>query len=162
MMWLKDSLPRQDLQILLSKLIENVPVFDGFSQTELLDLLNGAEKRVVNAGDAIIREGSTGKFMFVMVDGEARVSKRDDGFKEHELGVFHSGDCFGEMTLVDNEPRSATVTAATPCVLIRIQESDCWNNTKAGAKIFRNIAGILAQRLRELHVVLLEKKPDRQ
>mgnify|MGYP001411200651 CR=1 FL=1 len=157
-MWLNDSLPRKDLQILLTKLIERVPVFAEFSQPELLELLNGAEKRVFRSGEAIISEGSSGAHMFVMIEGEARVFKRGDGFKPHDLGVFASGDCFGEMALVDHAPRSATVEAVRDCVLIRIQESDCWNNPVIGSKIFRNIAGILAQRLRELHGLVLKNK----
>ncbi|MGE5386033.1 MAG: Crp/Fnr family transcriptional regulator [Betaproteobacteria bacterium] len=155
-MWLKDSLPRQELQNLLTKLIERVPVFAGFDQVELLELLNGAEKKVFRAGEQIIREGNTGNFMYVVIDGEARVTKRGDHHKSHELGVFGSGGCFGEMSLVDHAPRSATVEATRDCVLIRIRESDCWRNTKVGSKIFRNIAGILAQRLRELHGVVLD------
>ncbi len=157
-MWLKDTLPRQELQSLLDKLIERVPVFAGFTQGELLELLSGAEKRVFKAGDEIIREGSSGKFMYVLIDGQARVSKRGDGFRARDLAELARGDCFGEMTLVDNAPRSATVKAETACILIRIQESDCWNNTKAGSKIYRNIAGILSQRVRELHAQLLEKE----
>lgn len=155
-MWLKDSLPRQELQTLLTKLIERVPVFGGFDQVELLDLLNGAEKKVFAAGEIILREGNTGNFMYVMIDGEARVTKQGDKRTRHELGVFRSGDCFGEMALVDNAPRSATVEAISACILIRIRESDCWRDTRIGSKIFRNIAGILAQRLRELHGVVLE------
>lgn len=154
-MWLKDSLPRQDLQNLLAKLIERVPAFAGFTEVELLELLARAEKRVFPAGEAIIREGDTGSFMYVLIDGEARASKRGEGRKRCELGAFRSGDCFGEMALVDSAPRSATVEAVTTCVLLRIQESDCWRNTAIGSKIFRNLAGILARRLRELHGVLL-------
>lgn len=155
-MGLKDSLPRQVLQKLLTRLLEHVPVFEGFNEVELLDLLNGAEKRVFNPGDIIIREGNAGSYMYVMIDGEAKVQKNTDGRKVYELGVFRSGDCFGEMSLVDRSPRSATVEAITSCVLIRIQESDCWRSTVVGAKIFRNIAGVLAQRLRDLHNVVLE------
>jgi len=154
-MWLKEGLPRQDFQILLTKLIERVPVFAGFTQAELLELLTGAEKRVFMAGDAIISEGNSGCFMYVMVEGQASAFKRGNGRKIHNLGMFGSGDCFGEMALVDRAPRSATVEAVKNCVLIRIQESDCWSNPVISSKIFRNIAGILAQRLREVHGMVL-------
>ena len=77
--------------------------------------------------------------------------KQGTGRKMHELGVFGRGDCFGEMALVDRAPRSATVEAVTTCVALRIQESDCWRNESISSKIYRNIAGILAKRLREVH-----------
>ncbi|OQA34576.1 MAG: Cyclic nucleotide-gated potassium channel [Betaproteobacteria bacterium ADurb.Bin341] len=154
-MWLNDSFSRPDLQALLTKLIENVPVFSGFTETELLELLNGAEKRIFEAGKRIISEGNNGNFMYVVIDGQAKVVKQGDSYKKHELGVFGRGDCFGEMALIDHAPRSASIEALTDCILIRIRESDCWKNSAVGAKIFRNIAGILAQRLRDLHAVVL-------
>ncbi|MBS1197789.1 MAG: cyclic nucleotide-binding protein [Proteobacteria bacterium] len=156
-MWLNDSLSRPDLQSLLNKLIENVPVFADFTQAELLELLNGAEKRIFEAGSRIISEGDTGNFMYVVINGEAKVLKQGDGFKKHQLGNFGRGDCFGEMALVDRSPRSASIEAVTDCILIRIREGDCWRNTVISSKIFRNIAGILAQRLREVHGLLLNK-----
>lgn len=159
-MWLKDSLPSRDLQALLIKLIERVPLFSGFTQAEVLELLNGAEKRIFEANGKIIREGDTGNFMYVVIDGRARVIKQGDGYKKHELGHLDRGDIFGEMALVDRSPRSASVEAVTDCILIRIQESDCWKNPVISSKIFRNIAGILAQRLREVHATMLQKTPS--
>ena len=156
-MWLNDSLSRPDLQSLLSKLIEHVPVFADFTQAELLELLNGAEKRIFAAGNRIISEGDTGNFMYVVINGEARVVKQGNGYKKHELGNFGRGDCFGEMALVDQSPRSASIEAVSDCILLRIREGDCWKNTVISSKIFRNIAGTLAQRLREVHGLLLNK-----
>ena len=152
----KDSFHGNEFQALLVKLSEHVPVFAGFSPEELLELLSSAEKRVVKAGQEIIRQGDSGRFMYVLIDGEARVSKQEpDHFIEHELSVLGRGDCFGEMALVDPASRSATVEAVTNCVLIRFQESDCWKRPPNGSKIYRNIAGILAKRLRESHEIIL-------
>lgn len=120
-MWLNDSLNRPDLQALLARMIEHVPVFAGFTQAELLELLNGAEKRIFEAGKRILSEGDTGNFMYVVISGEARVVKQGNGYKKHELGIFSRGDCFGEMSLVDRSPRSASIEASSDCVLIRIR-----------------------------------------
>ncbi len=143
--------PGSSTRTLLTRLIENVPVFEGFTESELLELLNGAEKRVVKAGHEILREGDSGRFMYVLIEGEASVTKLGvDDLVAHGLGTLHSGDCFGEMALVDPALRSATIEALTECVMIRFQESDCWNNPQIGSKIYRNIARVLARRLREL------------
>lgn len=153
----KETLPRNDLQALLAKLIEHVPVFTGFSPTELLELLSSAEKKVVKAGQEILRQGDSGRFMYVLIDGQVRVSLQEpDRFTHYPLGVLGRGDCFGEMALVDPAMRSATVEAVSDCILLRFQESDCWKQPAFGSKIYRNIAGILAKRLREAQDTLLK------
>ncbi len=153
-------MPGRSTQDLLIKLIENVPVFEGFTPGELLELLNGSEKRKVKKGEVIIREGDSGRFMYLLIEGEAHVSKLGkDIFVTHSLAVLKPGDCFGEMALVDPALRSATVEAASDCVMIRFQESDCWKNPLISSKIYRNIARILASRLREMQLAVIRSEP---
>lgn len=147
-----------EFQTLLVKLIEHVPVFAGLSPQELLELLSSAERRRVAAGQAIMREGDGGRSMSILIDGHATVLKQEAGhFTRHEVAMLGRGDCFGEMALVDPAPRSATIEAATDCLLIRIQESDCWRNPVIASKIYRNIAVILAQRLRDTQDALIQR-----
>ncbi|SDI77696.1 Crp/Fnr family transcriptional regulator [Propionivibrio dicarboxylicus] len=147
-----------EFQSLLVKLIEHVPVFAGLTPQELHELLSGAERRRVAAGQAIMRQGDSGRFMCILIDGQASVSKQGNGhFTRHEVGMLSRGDCFGEMALVDPAARSATIEAATDCLLIRIQESDCWRNPAIASKVYRNIAVILAQRLRDTQELLIQR-----
>jgi CRP-like cAMP-binding protein len=139
------------------RLIDRVPVFAELSQQELIDLLASAEKCTFSAGDAILNEGSTAHFMYVITEGAATVAKKDSAGRAAELAALGSGDSFGEMSLVDKDLRSASVTATAECVLIRIPESACWKNPMVSAKIFRNISRILSRRLREADRTILRK-----
>lgn len=155
--WTREAFAFQDLQRIMFKLIDRVPVFAELSQQELIDLLANAEKCTFAPGDSILNEGSTGHFMYVITEGAASVSKRDAGGRMSELAALGAGDSFGEMSLVDKDPRSASVSATADCVLIRIPESACWKNPVVSAKIFRNISRILSRRLREADRTILQK-----
>lgn len=155
--WIKEAFTFQDLQRIMFRLIDRVPVFAELSQQELIDLLASAEKCTFSAGDAILNEGSTGHFMYVITEGAATVAKKDSAGRAAELAALGSGDSFGEMSLVDKDLRSASVTATAECVLIRIPESACWKNPMVSAKIFRNISRILSRRLREADRTILRK-----
>lgn len=154
--WIKEAFTFPDLQRIMFKLIDRVPVFAGLTQQELIDLLGNAEKCTFAPGDTMLSEGSTTQFMYVITEGSATVAKKGSAGKPGELASLTAGDSFGEMSLVDKGPRSASVTATAECVLIRIPESACWKNPVVSAKIFRNIARILSHRLRDADRTILQ------
>lgn len=90
------------------KHLKKVPMFEAFSMKELELLGRLAEDVRVTAGKELIQEGSTGREFFVISSGKAKVSR--NGRKIAELG---SGKFFGELALLENAPRNATVTAET-------------------------------------------------
>lgn len=146
--WSKEGLGFHDLQRILFKLIDRVEVFEGFTQAELVQLLADAERCRFDAGEPIVAEGSSGTYLYVIVDGEVEVSKHGAGPFEAELARLGLGMSFGEMSMVDPAVRSATVTALTDCILIRIGERACERSPALGAKLYRNLARVLARRLR--------------
>lgn len=155
--WIKEAFTFHDLQRIMFKLIDRVPVFAGLAQSELIDLLANAEKCTFATGDVILNEGSTGNFMYVITEGEASVAKKGPDGKPADLATLGAGDSFGEMSLVDSDLRSASVSALSDCILIRVHESACWKNPVVSSKIFRNISRILAQRLREADKTILSR-----
>jgi CRP-like cAMP-binding protein len=85
--------------------------------------------------------------MYVILDGEAMVTKRGrDGAVE--LARLFSADSFGEMALADNEARSATVSAVSPCILVRLSDQVMNSKPEIGMKVYRNIARVVSARLR--------------
>jgi CRP-like cAMP-binding protein len=85
------------------------PFFAGLSRNELLELAKVTEDLEVDEGKVLTREGQSGSEFFVIVEGEVSVTK--DGAEIRALGP---GDFFGEIALLEDTPRTATVTAKTP------------------------------------------------
>lgn len=147
MSWIREQFTFHDLQRLLFKLAEHVKAFEGLTPAEISELLARAEKCTYEANAVIVREGSSGNHMYVILDGEAVVSKKGrDG--EIELARLYSADSFGEMALADNEARSATVSAIYPCILVRLSDQVMNGKPEIGMKVYRNIAKLLSARLR--------------
>ena len=145
--WTREQFTFHDMQRLLFKLAERVKAFQGLSPAEIGDVLAHAEKCSFDPGMVIVKEGSGGAFMYIIIDGEAAVAKkgrRDDV----ELARLGPTDSFGEMALVDNETRSASVTALTPCILVRLDDKTINARPEIGLKVYRNVARVLAARLR--------------
>jgi CRP/FNR family cyclic AMP-dependent transcriptional regulator len=90
-------------------LLKRVPLFAGCSKAELRELAVVADEIDLREGRTLVREGQRGREFFVLVDGTVRVSRK--GRKLAELGP---GDWFGEIALLTDTPRTATVTATTP------------------------------------------------
>lgn len=153
MSWIREQFTFQDLQRLLFKLAERVKAFHGLAPAEIAEVLAHAEKCTFEPGMAIVKEGNIGTHMYVIIEGEAKVTKQGrDG--EVELARLEPADSFGEMALADNEARSATVAAVSPCVLVRLGEQAFNARPEIGAKVYRNIARVLAQRLRNADELL--------
>jgi CRP/FNR family cyclic AMP-dependent transcriptional regulator len=90
--------------------LKRVPLFSGLSQRQLKRLARGFREREVKSGTSLMREGEkSGTSFFVIVDGTATVSV--DGNQVAQLGP---GDHFGELALISERVRSATVTADEP------------------------------------------------
>jgi CRP-like cAMP-binding protein len=90
-------------------LLKRVPLFAGCSKKELRELALLADEIDLRDGRTLVREGQPGREFFVLVEGGVRVTRR--GRKLADLGP---GDWFGEIALLTNTPRTATVTATSP------------------------------------------------
>ncbi len=160
--WIREQFDFHDLQRIMFRLLDRVPVFRGMSGEELLQLLAAAEKCTFAGGDTILREGSTGAWLYVLIEGQVSVRKSAPGRQAEpaELASLGPGDSFGEMSLVDQALRSASVVARTPCVLLRLSSQACDRHPTGSAKIYRNIAQILAQRLRDMDDAFVLRRRD--
>jgi CRP-like cAMP-binding protein len=89
--------------------LSRAPLFEGLSKKELTTLARVAEDLEVEAGTVLCREGEFGHEFFVIVEGEVDVKR-----KGRRVDTERSGDFFGEIALLENTRRTATVTAKTP------------------------------------------------
>ena len=98
-------------------LLRKVPLFSGCSKAELRELAIVSDELSLGESTVLTKEGSTGREFFVLVDGTVLVSRK--GRKLADLGA---GDWFGEIALLTNAPRTATVTAKTPVRVLVIAD----------------------------------------
>lgn len=94
----------------------------------------------------IFREGEPGDKMYIIQEGSVRISKQIDG-KEHILAVLTKGDFFGEMALVNNEPRTATATAGSTVKMLSFNREGFLGMIEKNGKIALNIIDKLCRRL---------------
>lgn len=94
-------------------------LFTGFHQGELESLVSLSDIDTIPAGTEIVREGDPGHCMFVILSGKAKVFQKVPG-GEFSLAELYAGDFFGEVSLVDDGLRSASVLAVEDCRLLKI------------------------------------------
>jgi CRP-like cAMP-binding protein len=126
-----------------------VPLFSGCSNSELEKIASAVDELSVDAGRVLITEGEVGKEAFVIIEGEATVSR--DGA---HVATLVAGQPFGEMSLVDRSPRNATVTAATPLRVLVLGQREFAGLLDASPGFARTILAALAARLRAKDLAL--------
>ena len=99
------------------KLLKKVPLFAGCSKNELRQLARIADEIDLREGTVLTREGRSGREFFVLIDGTAEVTK--EGKRIADVG---SGGWFGEIALLTDQPRTATVTATSPVDVLVITD----------------------------------------
>jgi len=97
------------------------PLFQSFSQEELVAVIAGLRLITFEAGDIIITEGDAGDSLFVLTTGVAKAFiKNAGGIGQRCVREMRDGDFFGEISVLSGKPRTATVTAATRCELLEL------------------------------------------
>ena len=135
--------------------LKNVPLFSKLPPEELGHLAGIAEEIVYPEGEVIIREGDHGEEMFLIVEGEVEITRGSES-----LAVLRSQDYFGEMSILDGEPRSATITAKADCLLLRIRQSDFYDILERHFNVALTIIHTLTRRLRDLNLGQVSDEGD--
>jgi len=109
-------------------LIRRVPLFSMLTNDQAQAIADGVVKRRFRRGEIIVEQGRKSNALFILLTGRARVLTADHRGREVILAVLQSGDYVGEMSLIDNEPHSATVRAEVQTdmlVLGRLEFARC-------------------------------------
>jgi CRP-like cAMP-binding protein len=103
---------------LLKNLLATSPLFRPFNRQQQMDLIRRFDGHEVAPGTVIIREGDAGQGLFVVLAGEVEVCKQQPNGSELALARLRAGEVFGEMSLINNQPTTATVRAARPSTIL--------------------------------------------
>lgn len=137
--------------------LQGLPLFGGISQDALGCLADRCAVQQCEAGGVVFREGEPARHLYVVHDGQLEVSKHT-GADDVVLGLVGPGECIGEMSFIDMQPRSATVRALQPTTLWvwsyqSIHERYCADQ-KCAMLLVMNIARELSRRLRRADDVI--------
>jgi CRP-like cAMP-binding protein len=127
------------------QLLTQVPLFQGLSKKQLGQVRNLATRIDVAPGSVLTREGRTGQEFIVVLDGEVEVRRDDD-----VVATCGAGDYVGEIALIDDRPRTATVVATTAAVLEVIGRREFARLLAQEPEIAERIRATAARRLAEL------------
>jgi CRP-like cAMP-binding protein len=114
----RDALDRFSRERLIKNLLQTSPLFAPFTKSQQGELLRHFEGHEMEAGVDIITEGEPGKGLFLILSGEVDVVKDASGPSPATLAHLKAGDMFGEMSLVTDQPTSATVRATMPTTVL--------------------------------------------
>ena len=131
---------------LFMRVIREVELFKQLSRDDLSMLLRQAAKASFAAGEVVYEEGSEGQCMYVVVQGRFEVYRRANGNRMHLADVL-PGEHFGEIALLGNGVRSASVVAITQSVALRLQRQALFERPQIAVQLLRNMAKMLASRL---------------
>ena len=127
-------------------LLKSLSIFSDTPENILAEIVHLMVESNVPAGTDIVMEGETGNCMYIIYDGKVNIHKQNQ-----LLASLGEKDFFGELSLLDTETRSASATAATECILFRIDQEPFYDMMESRPEVVRGVIRILCQRIRNIN-----------
>jgi CRP-like cAMP-binding protein len=124
--------------------LKSIDLFRALPSEELAQIAEIAEEQPLAKGDQVFGEGEPGDALYLIVEGEVKAHKGDK-----ELARMGVRDVFGEISVLDSEPRSAAITAVEDAVLLKIGRDDFRDILAERPEIAMGVMKVLTRRLRE-------------
>lgn len=140
-------------------LIRRVPLFSMLTNERARAVADGVVKRRYRRGELVVEQGKKSNALFIMLNGRARVLTADSRGREVILAVLEAGDYVGEMSLIDNQPHSASVRCEVQCdmlILGRAEFARCLpENSSLSYAIMRGLVTRLRSADRQIESLAL-------
>jgi CRP-like cAMP-binding protein len=130
------------------ELLRSVPIFSELTEVDFASLARVANRRRYPKDSVVFFENEQGDFFFMILEGRIKVTILGDDGREVILSLLGPGDFFGEMALLDNEPRSATAIAVEDSELLSLHRNDFQNVLSDNRSIMIGLIKTLTARLR--------------
>jgi CRP-like cAMP-binding protein len=137
--------------------ISSIPIFQGFTQDELVAIQQISHKQEIGPNIDIIKEGEISEDFFVLLNGKAEVLKfegNEQGTQQFKLTTLSGGDICGEIAFIDHSPRSSTVRTVEPTTILHISIASILQAPHGKMilnKLIKNIAKTSIKRLRDFN-----------
>ena len=131
-----------------TKVLKSVPMFAAFREDQLRSLLTVVMRRNAPRGTVIMAEGDRIDSLYIVISGRLKVMMGEADGKEVILGILGPGEIFGEMGLIDDGPRSASVVAIEPCERLVVTKGDFKRCMVESFDTAMTVMRVLVRRLR--------------
>jgi CRP/FNR family transcriptional regulator, cyclic AMP receptor protein len=156
----KPSPPKTPLQEAIIACLSGIAIFTDLSPDELDTISSHMHVSRLEAGDTVFSEGDPGDEVCFVVDGTLDILKLFDGQLERKIAVTAPGGAVGEMAVIGDFPRTATVRAYTDTTLLTLTrrrfDQICVDHPRIGVKILRALSRLLSLNLRDTSRELFE------
>ena len=131
------------------ELIRRVPLFSMLTDAQAVSVADAVVKRRFKRGEVIVEQGKKTNALFILLNGRARVITSDSRGREVILATLRPGDHIGEMSLIDNEPHSATVRAEVQTDVLMLGRTEFARCLPENSSMAYAVMRGLVQRLRQ-------------
>jgi len=138
-------------------LLKEIEIFSGLNASELAAIAGVTEEMAYAADKDVIKQNSVGETVYLIIDGTVSVVMEKENSKEEPIDQMTSGSAFGEMALIDDAPRSATIRTMTPCRFLILHKQEFKETAMEFPRISLQICSVLSQRIRHLHSLVQDK-----
>jgi CRP/FNR family cyclic AMP-dependent transcriptional regulator len=146
----------------IEQMLDKVALFSHLNGRQRARLARFATTRDYKEGSTIVRQGDTSMSLYVVLSGSVRVNRESEGgggaVQVDQLGP---GGAFGEMGLIEDEPRAATVLAEQPTTCALLAKWDFQNELREDPEIALSLLPVLTGRIRELDSLLAQAQGGR-
>ncbi len=128
--------------------LERVAIFEGLDPASLIQLRQAMRRRTFRQGEVIFHRDDPGQVLYVIKEGRVRIRLTSSEGQEVALSVFGPGESFGEMAILDSQPRSADAIAVDKVDVYTLQRQDFIGVIKSHPEIAIEVMKTLSQRIR--------------
>ncbi len=136
--------------------LRQAPLFSALDDEAASALRASMSENRLRRGDVLFHEGDSGDKLYIVLDGKVKLGRTSSDGRENLLAILGPGQMFGELSLFDPGPRSATVTAVTDCSFASLSHEDLLRWLEGRPVVARGLLAQLAGRLRKANDVVAD------
>jgi len=147
-------------------ILKQVPIFSDLKPRELIEVEKIVHRRSYKKNETIIHAGDPGLGMYIIIKGSVEIIEEDEKTGKRSLANLSDGSFFGDMALLDEDPRSASAIALVDCEIMGFFRPDfldlIYRKPKLGIKVLLALAKVIGERLRHTNELLtkIQEKKD--